>query len=476
MSQLPIAFVEQMKELLGDAEAAKLFASLDQEPPKSIRWNRRKALPEHRLKYQPNQPIAWCQSAHYIPSNHPFTGDPLWHSGYYYVQEASSMLLAQIQPLLQPNTLALDLCAAPGGKSTLLLDILPEGSALLSNEYIPHRANILAENLQKWGARNSVVTNATPAQLGSLNGLFDLVVIDAPCSGEGMFRKDLNARSEWTPSSPQMCAERQRSIINDIMPSLKDGGLLVYSTCTLNTVENEEMVTHLVEHYGLSSLALPLADELGMRSAYSCHPCYRLMPHRHRGEGFFLCVLRKEKADRDTTYKVSEKLRQQFAKLCVKVPDHVAGWLRSADSYKFLEYNDSLWAISAELLPLAQALVPSKIRVLTLGVPLAEKKGKDYAPHPALAYSEAFDMAQFETFDIGWEDSVRYLSRISINLPSGHTSGYKLLCTDNVPVGFVKYLGNRSNSLYPNEWRIRHPEKVLARWRGEDISVEDADE
>lgn len=476
MSQLPIAFVEQMKMLLGEDEADELFASLDQEPPKSIRWNRRKVSPECKLKYPSTELVAWCDAAQYISNSRPFTGDPLWHAGYYYVQEASSMLLAQIQPLLSPGSVALDLCAAPGGKSTLLLDILPKQSILLSNEYVPHRANILAENLQKWGGSNCAVSNATPSQLGNLKGLFDLVLIDAPCSGEGMFRKDLNARSEWSASSPQSCAERQRSIIEDIMPSLKDGGLLVYSTCTLNTMENEEMVAHLVGHYGLSIVALPLADTLGMRSAYSPHACYRLMPHRHKGEGFFLCVLRKGEPSERVVYRGTDKLKQQFSKLCVKVPSHVADWLYLDDAYQVLEYDGTLWAISEDLQPLAQVLVSNKIRILSIGVPLAEKKGKDYAPHPALAYSEAFDMAQFETFDIGWEDSVRYLSRISIDLPRGHANGYKLLSVDTVPIGFVKYLGNRNNSLYPSEWRIRHPERVLARWRGEETSVEVLDE
>lgn len=476
MTQLPIAFIEQMKKLLGEGEASELFASLDQAPPKSIRWNRRKALSNHRQVYASSEPIAWCQGAEYVPSSRTFTGDPLWHSGYYYVQEASSMLLAQIQPLLKPHTIALDFCAAPGGKSTLLLDILPEESALLSNEYVPHRANILAENLQKWGARNSIVSNATPAQLGSLGELFDLIVVDAPCSGEGMFRKDLNARSEWMPTSPHSCAERQRSILEDILPALKDGGLLVYSTCTLNMVENEDMVTHLVESYNLTPLALPLADELGMRSVYSSHACYRLMPHRHRGEGFFLCVLRKGEAGESVAYKVSDKQRQQFSKLCVKVPHQVAHWLYNGDSYKYIEHNDSLWGISPELLPLAQTLMLSKIRLLSWGVPLAEKKGKDYAPHPALAYNEAFDIAQFEAFDIDQLDSIRYLSKISIALPMGHANGYKLLRSDTIPLGFVKYMGNRNNSLYPNEWRIRQPEKVLARWRGDDTSVGEEDE
>ena len=254
---LPTGFIQQIHELLPE-EAPALLRALDEEPSVSIRLNARKTEGID-LPLALGDAVPWAGPLGYYLDQRPsFTADPLWHAGFYYVQEASSMLLSLVKPLLGEEPLtALDLCAAPGGKSTLLLDLLPEGSVLVSNELIRSRAQILAENIQKWGSTQSIVTSTEPRVLGKLRTTFDFILVDAPCSGEGMLRKDEEARRQWSPGLVVQCARQQREILEDIWPALRPGGILVYSTCTFNRDEDEAMVGYLVEEFGAEPLALP---------------------------------------------------------------------------------------------------------------------------------------------------------------------------------------------------------------------------
>ena len=254
---IPALFSDQLRELL-PTEAKALLASLDEEASVSVRLNQRKTeTPPASLPI--GEAIPWAKPVGFYLDGRPaFAADPLWHAGVYYVQEASSMLLRLVAPLLGEEPLrALDLCAAPGGKSTLLLDLLPEGSTLVSNELIRSRAQILAENIQKWGGVHSVVTSTEPQRLGRLREQFDFILVDAPCSGEGMFRKEEEARRQWTPGLVESCARQQREILDDIWPALAPGGLMVYSTCTFNRQEDEDMLAYLVEELGAEPVALP---------------------------------------------------------------------------------------------------------------------------------------------------------------------------------------------------------------------------
>ena len=320
---LPTGFSEQIHELLPE-EAPALLRALDEEPSVSIRLNARKTR-ELELSLPLGDAVPWAGPLGYYLDQRPsFTADPLWHAGCYYVQEASSMLLSLVKPLLGEEPLtALDLCAAPGGKSTLLLDLLPEGSVLVSNELIRSRAQILAENIQKWGSARSIVTSTEPRALGKLRTTFDFILVDAPCSGEGMFRKDEEARRQWSPGLVAQCARQQREILEDIWPALRPGGILVYSTCTFNRDEDEAMVGYLVEEFGAEPLALPDCPNEITPSTLSPYPCYRMMPHRVRGEGLFLAVLRKSEDEVPAKGKPFKGKGRGSA----KVPSEVLAWI-----------------------------------------------------------------------------------------------------------------------------------------------------
>ncbi len=453
---LPQAFCDMMVELLGQDEAQELFLSLEAEAPTSIRRSVYKSAPEGLLSSQ--RVVPWCPQGVYLKERPLFTGDAAFHSGMYYVQEASSMLLAEVQSLLGDEPLvALDLCAAPGGKSTLLLDLLPEGSVLLSNEVVHHRANILAENLQKWGNPNSIVTNTYPDKLSKLDLTFDFVLVDAPCSGEGMFRKDKSARNEWTAKSPTLCADRQRGILSDIWPTLKEGGLLVYSTCTMNRQENEDILTYIIEELGAESIALSDVKPGVWLSPFSPYACYRMMPHRVEGEGLFLAVVRKKGSD-DVSYNSRSKNhhRDKSKKNAQIIPQEVYTYLQNPQEFSWDRIGDDLMAYPHGLVPLLSQLRSLKIPIVTAGIPVATIKGKSIIPQTALALSTSFNADSFDCIELNDEQCLSYLKREALSFENHYSVGYKVVHHGGIPLGFIKYLGNRSNNLYPTEWRIRN--------------------
>ena len=289
IATLPPDFAAATRSLLGDAYRL-LEAALQAEPAVSVRMNRDKCGEEPSAERVP-----WCDTGYYLAERRLFTLDPLFHAGAYYVQEASSMFLEQaVKAYVKEPVRCLDLCAAPGGKSTHLCSILPEGSILVSNEVIPSRAAVLYENLAKWGNPNVFVARNAPADLGRLAHFFDLVVVDAPCAGEGMFRKDPAAARQWSLSGVARCAARQRQILRDVWDALRPGGLLVYSTCTYNTEENEDNLSFLVEDLGAEALPVPLREAWQVTGALKYgYPACRFFPHKTRGEGFFLALVRK---------------------------------------------------------------------------------------------------------------------------------------------------------------------------------------
>lgn len=461
MTKLPEAFARNMQALIGESETIELLQALEREAPTSIRLSKHKPLADMAKGLRP---VPWCEQGYYLETRPVFTGQAALHGGCYYVQEASSMLLWQAKAVLgdRPYT-ALDLCAAPGGKSTLLLDLLPEGSVLVSNEVVRHRANILAENLQKWGNPRSIVTNAMPETLGRLRGAFDLILVDAPCSGEGMFRKDLSARSEWSDASPIACAERQRSILADVWQALAPEGLIVYSTCTMNREENEDIVAYIIEELGAEPISLGEIGSGVWSSAFSPYPCYRMMPHRAEGEGLFLAVMRKVSDDESGAYKgkKSKKAKKGKAGAKTAVPSEAYSWLIDADSYTWEEQGELLMAYPKEIVELLSDLQAERVPIVTAGIAVATMKGKSLIPETALALSTAFDRSAFGGgVALEREQVIPYLSREAIQLPEGLSAGFYYVHHEGIPLGFIKHLGNRTNNLYPQEWRIRHGEKL----------------
>ena len=290
---------------MGDERFERYLQAFEEEAPVSIRLNPMKV---QDMKPVEGEPVPWCRKGYYLRQRPSFTMDPLLHAGCYYVQEAASMFLDEVLRQMhnayishQPSAIrplaALDLCAAPGGKSTLMRAALPEDCVLYSNEPIRQRASILAENVQKWGASNHFVTNLYPRDYRKAKMKFDLILCDVPCSGEGMFRKDAATIREWSPQQVEKCWQLQRDIINDIWPCLNEGGMLIYSTCTFNTKENEENILWILENYDAEVVPVETHPEWNITGSLLdgfTEPVYRFIPGISRGEGLFLCVLRKK--------------------------------------------------------------------------------------------------------------------------------------------------------------------------------------
>ena len=441
--QLPEAFISQTKALLGE-EWNAFEQALQQDPPASIRLNPQKTDNNFlsQAVFEVESPVTWASNAYYLRSRPVFTLDPLFHAGCYYVQEASSMFLEHfIKNYVRTPVIALDLCAAPGGKSTHLSATLPEGSLLVANDVIRPRANILSENLTKWGNPQTVVTNNHPANIGKLNAFFDLIVCDLPCSGEGMFRKDPGAIAEWSARNVKLCAERQRHIIGDIFPALKPGGILIYSTCTYNRAENEDNIDRICREFGAELLEKPR----------------RFMPHTTKGEGFFIAALRKGVCH-SALDSESPDSRAGFQACAGK--DRSAAvvfqWLSVPDNYAFFSENNTLFAFPADHYKEYLALKKS-LRIVSAGITLGEAKGRDLIPNHALAMSTALSGTSFPRWELDRENALKYLRKETLqNIPAEIPFGFVTVAYQNRPLGFVKNIGTRANNLYPQGWRIRN--------------------
>ena len=467
---LPQAFIERTRQLLGD-EYTRFEEALQTEVPVSIRPNRRKCtLPVE------GTPVPWSTSGIYLENRPTFTFDPLFHAGCYYVQEASSMFVERVlQTYVEQPVVMLDLCAAPGGKSTLSRSVLPEGSLLVANEVMRNRSQILAENLIKWGYPDVIVTNNDPADFASLENLFDVILTDVPCSGEGMFRKDEVAVQEWSVENVDVCWQRQRRILRDVWQSLKPGGLLIYSTCTFNREEDEDNVAWIARELGAEVLPVPVEDAWGITGNLigGDFPVYRFLPHKTKGEGFFLAVLRKchftedkvpiyeaeNIAFRSKTHKAKKGKENKGRPQAVTIPKE---WLQDADDF-LLEMKENIAVAFPKRHAEVYALLQQSLRILHAGVTLGEVKGKDFIPHHSLAMSLARAENVFPTAELGYEQAIAYLRKEGLVLDASVPRGYVLVTYRQVPLGFVKNIGNRANNLYPQEWRIRSgylPEEI----------------
>ena len=463
---LPIDFINRTRELLGEEQFAAFREALTKESPVSVRVNRLKtdAMPEGGSR------VSWCDTGYYLASRPTFTFDPLFHAGCYYVQEASSMFLEQVlKQYVHEPVVMLDLCAAPGGKSTLARSVLPEGSLLIANEVMRNRVQVLAENVTKWGHPDTVVLNNDPADFASLGELFDVILTDVPCSGEGMFRKDAVAIEEWSVENVTLCWQRQRRIVHDIWSCLKPGGLLVYSTCTYNREENEDNVAWIAEELGAEILPVAVPSEWNITGNLigKDFPVYRFLPHRTEGEGLFMAVLRKsgESEEDVPAFRQRKEKKAKSGKGKEKVPalpKEVKGWLTSSDQYAWTMEQNRITAFPAMYQPVYEML-RERMRVVCAGVQVAEIKGKDLIPAHALAMSVCRNEEVFPSVEVSYEQAIAYLRKEAFALEADVPRGYILIRYKGKALGFVKNIGNRANNLYPQEWRIRSgylPEQV----------------
>lgn len=445
--ELSVDFIEQTKKLFGEERYSRFEEGLSEEPVVSVRVNPRK----HGAEFTAPT-VKWASDAYYLDSRPSFTADPLFHAGCYYVQEASSMFLEQVfRQYVNEPVRVLDLCAAPGGKSTHALSLLPEGSLFVANEPLPQRASVLAENIIKWGVPATMVTRNEPADFSPFREFFDMIIVDAPCSGEGMFRKDARAVAMWSTANVKTCVARQRTILSNIWDSLRPGGLLVYSTCTFNVHEDEEMVAWIRDELGAEVLPITTSPDWEVTGNLTNDdaPVYRFIPGHTRGEGFFLALLRKD-GDAPVTQPRPQRSRPTtMPKGC----DSAKKWISSAEEYTFAMDGDTLTALPTQH-KLAINALQSRLKVLHCGVPIATLKNNKMLPQHQLAMSTALNREAFPSVELSCEQALAYLHREALSLPSA-PMGIILFTYKNIPLGFAKNVGNRVNNLYPAEWRIR---------------------
>ncbi len=472
---IPEAFIRRTESLLGSEESEQLCKALQTEPAVSIRVNTEKTaticMDATKAGHAQNDTsVPWCSSGHYLAGRPAFTFDPLLHGGAYYVQEASSMFIEQayktIAALEGEENIgrALDLCAAPGGKSTLWRSLLPKGSLLVANEPIRLRAMVLAENLTKWGNPDVVVTNAYPADFNALPGFFDIIATDVPCSGEGMFRKDEGARSEWSEENVMLCAERQWEIVSKVWDSLRQGGYLVYSTCTFNCEENEDNIVRICSELGAEPIAIECPKEWNISGDTTGRnlPVYHFFPHKAKGEGFFLALLRKT-AEAPTLREKKRKTKDGKAQ-AVQGAATVCKWLKDAEEFKILRSGEQHIVAVRQSFEDAIQRITTSIPTLQAGIILGEEKGKKIVPQQSLALSSTLNKDAFPMAELSYDQAIAYLRHESITLPESTPNGYVIVAYKGLPLGFANQIGNRANNLYPAEWRIRTghlPEKPV---------------
>ena len=371
--QLPEDFIRETRQVMGEQRFCRFVEALNEEPPVSIRLNPRSLGDSPRSALAEGE-VPWCPEGYYLSGRPQFTFDPLLHAGCYYVQEAASMFITHILRSLftlhSSLFTALDLCAAPGGKSTAMRTVLPEGSTLVSNEPIPTRAQILLENITKWGWPDCIVTNNYPRDFRKAKARFDLILCDVPCSGEGMFRKDPNSISEWSLQNVEKCWRLQREIVADAWECLNPGGILIYSTCTFNIKENEENVRHFLETYDAEALDIPTEPSWNITGSLLPGfdaPVYRFIPGITRSEGLFICALRKQMKN--------EELRNNSLSAFTYTLLILNSKLDRADHpHVDLPYHDALKYLRGEALVLSPDTPKGIVTVTYKGFPLGPVK------------------------------------------------------------------------------------------------------
>ena len=445
-----------MRSELGDQEAALLASALMCNPqPTSVRYNPHKvaAIPE-------GERVPWCaHTGRYLPERPKFTLDPHFQSGRYYVQEAASMftghlLCEALGGEIPQGVRVLDMCAAPGGKSTLYSAIVGEKGVVVANEVIRTRALTLADNAMRWGVGNLVVTSNDPSHFGSLEGWFDVVAVDAPCSGEGMFRKSEEAREEWSLDNVKLCAARQRRIMADAWKALKPGGVFIYSTCTFNRAENEDNMSWLAEEFECEHIDIVCPDEWGIvrtEAGEGVAECFHFYPHRTTGEGLFAAVVRKGGESRGGR---SPKARKSpFGAVDKPTTIAIKKHLNPNQEVHLASIGENIYAYPAQLWE-DMRTVCEQMSVLYSGVRVGQLFGKKFKPDHTLALSTIVRRDATPAVEVTLDDALRFFRREELGCVGELTEGLNLLLFEGEPIGYTKRIGARTNNLMPKELRI----------------------
>jgi 16S rRNA C967 or C1407 C5-methylase (RsmB/RsmF family)/NOL1/NOP2/fmu family ribosome biogenesis protein len=424
-----------------------LLNALQEPSPVSIRIN----ISKWSGKPLSSKPVPWCATGFYLEARPSYTLDPLFHSGCYYPQEASGMFLEQI---LKQTTSgdgyirALDLCGAPGGKSTHLSSLIGSRGLLVSNEVIRTRASVLAENITKWGATNSIVTQNDPSAFSGLEGYFDIILVDAPCSGEGMFR-DTVAVNEWSEENTNHCSERQKRILTDIWPALKENGLLVYSTCTFNPGENEANIKWLVSRHQAECVELNVSEYYGITEIdHQGIKGYGFYPGRIKGEGLFVSVIRKTGYSKKTKAATRRKQSQEPERSDLGI---VKDWT-TFNTDNIIRCGDKIFYTPIKMGD--YDILENRLKLLSPGIKICAVKKNGYVPAHELSLSQGIRKDAFNRCDIDYSQAVSYLRRDNFRLPD-ISKGWLIATYKDVSLGFCNNIGSRINNYYPVEWRIR---------------------
>jgi 16S rRNA C967 or C1407 C5-methylase (RsmB/RsmF family)/NOL1/NOP2/fmu family ribosome biogenesis protein len=440
---LPASLLDQLCSAPGFDRVGFLQAHQEAQAPTSIRLNPSKLPPLNDAM----QPIGWSRQGYYLQQRPSFTFDPLFHAGCYYVQEASSMLLeqafVQLMPQDQPLRV-LDLCAAPGGKSTHLYSLLPAGSFLMANEVIRSRALVLRDNLIRWGTQNAMVTNNDPEQFRALKNYFDWITVDAPCSGSGLFRKDPDAIEHWSPAAVQHCAARQQRILSAAWEALRPGGILFYSTCSYSVEENEAVATWVIRELKAKPRSLVLQSEWGITST---DPGYRCWPDKTRGEGFYCCCLQKPD-DRVPTF--LPRVQKALRSVSKNEMSIVRPWVNSEDAI-YLLLHQTVYAWPSQLRNEWEACV-ALLNVIYSGVRIGELLPDKLVPDHALAQNSYLSNT-VALVSLSLTEAILYLQRKSF-MPSQTAKGWTVATYQEFTLGWINALSTRINNYYPKELRI----------------------
>jgi len=445
--QLPAPFIAQMQGQLGN-EWPEFLEALTALAPTSIHINSLK----HFKRKENSEGGKWWDNGVYFPARPNFTLDPAFHAGAYYVQEASSMLIAAaVRQLVDLNgrLRVLDLCAAPGGKSILLQSLITPDSLLVANEVSRSRYQVLDYNLTKWGLNNKLVISEDAEQLGRLGECFDLILVDAPCSGEGMFRKDSLAISEWSPENINRCSSRQKRILANAIRVLKPGGILLYSTCTYNDQENSENADWLLNEFPLVTAPLHFPDDWNIMPRAFGFQCY---PHLVKGEGLYLCAFVKTASLPDMQRSRPGKGLAFYQRLPKAKRKELDRWVSPDQQLLFLEDQKARILGISENIYEDIFLISQNLRYARFGTPVGRHTGKELIPDPALALSTLIH-PEIPSISLSKEQALRFLRRVPPTLSA--PAGWQLVRFENHRLGWIKVLQNRINNYYPKEWKIR---------------------
>ncbi|WP_026994432.1 methyltransferase RsmF C-terminal domain-like protein [Flectobacillus major] len=456
---LPQALLDSLSQVKGFQHDSFVKTHLLADSPTSIRINPSKiaTLPP---SLQIADPVQWSRYGHYLVERPIFTFDPLFHAGTYYVQEASSMFLEfalRKTVDLENDLRILDLCAAPGGKSTLIASLITDGSLLVSNEVIRSRANILVDNLSKWGQINTYVTNNDPKEFARLGGYFDVMVVDAPCSGSGLFRRDPEAVEEWSLDNVTLCYQRQQRILADAWDSLKEGGILLYSTCSYSKSENEDILDWVVDKLEAKSINLGKGDEQSLQKwgvvgtesdKYGAYG-FRFFPDQVKGEGFFISAFQKTTADYQPVAR--PRVKPQRTKSFRMEKSIFEQWVKNLDNYSWFDKNDSFFLFNPSH-EQDLKILQSNLYIRKAGILLGKIGGKDLIPEHELALSTLLPK-HIPTLSLQIDQAISYLRRDDF-MPETATKGWCAVTFEGHQLGWAKVLSNRINNYYPKELRI----------------------